>query len=132
MCKSRSLTKAREKLYHSAGDLSDCDTLFFSLPVPLKHSVAVSCVLLKISKPFYFLQIGRFRADFVFVTLSLTTFFKYLCLVIFIPLILYRFSIYNDCIYMKIMYVPYGEDTNITTELVVEIGPEKNSGPYGI
>ena len=25
------------------------------------------------------------------------------------------------------MYVPCGEDTNITTELVVEIGPEKNS-----
>ena len=33
---------------------------------------------------------------------------------------------------MKIMSVPCGEDTNITTELVVEIGPEKNSGPYGI
>ena len=30
---------------------------------------------------------------------------------------------------MKIMYVPCGDDTNITT---VEIGPEKNLGPYGI
>ena len=29
---------------------------------------------------------------------------------------------------MKIMYVPCGEDTNITTELVVEIGPELFSG----
>ena len=25
---------------------------------------------------------------------------------------------------MKIMYLPCGEDTNITTELVVEIGPD--------
>ena len=33
---------------------------------------------------------------------------------------------------MKIKYVPCGEDTNITTELVGEIGPEKNSGPYWI
>ena len=33
---------------------------------------------------------------------------------------------------MKIIYVPCGEDTNITTELVVEIGPEKNSSPYWI
>lgn len=39
MRKSRSLSKAREKLQQSAGSLSDCDTLFYSLPVPLKHSL---------------------------------------------------------------------------------------------
>ena len=41
---------------------------------------------------------------------------------------------------MKIIYVHCGEETNIreiftamnTTELVVEIGPKKISGPYGI
>ena len=79
-----------QRLQHSAGGLSDCDTFFSSLPVPLKHTLGRTLRSFEDFQTF-FLQTDRFRVDF-FVTLNLTTFLSIIFLLFLLPQI-YQLSI---------------------------------------